>query len=169
MVRETRSVLFVLTSPFSTRDYMADPLFENVVSTVRKHGLTPVFSSYETSIEDFVKKNGAEFEPLASTGNGLLRSRLWKIKNSFLFRSATYRHNEVNGFAHHEDSRKSLTGGANPSIQRSGLTMSGRHTWGFPSPEAVGCLALSPHCLDPVFSTTRKPFNGCLQRINLRW
>lgn len=73
-------------------------MFENLVSTVRKHGMVPVFSSYEANIKDFVEANGAEFEPLVLRGDGFIRKQLWKVRSSILYRAVTYRHNEVNQF-----------------------------------------------------------------------
>lgn len=102
LASDSRSVLFAINAPFSTRDYVSAPLFENLVSTVRKHGMVPVFSSYEAQIRDFVEANGAEFEPLVLRGDGFIRKRLWKVRNSLLYRSVTYRHNEVNQFDHQQ-------------------------------------------------------------------
>ncbi len=98
LASESQSVLFAINSPFSTRDYVSKPLFENLVSVVRKHGMTPVFSSYEVEIKEFIESNGAEFEPLVLRGDGFIRKQLWKVRNSVLYRAVTYRHNEVNQF-----------------------------------------------------------------------
>lgn len=95
-------MLFAINAPFTTRDYVSDPFFESLVSTVRKHGMTPVFSSYQDKIKEYVEDNGAEFEPLVMRGSGFIRKQLWKIRNSFLNPAVVYRHNDVNQFAHQQ-------------------------------------------------------------------